>query len=155
MDKPSTIIGPGTHIEGGLRARDDLQVHGKVDGNIVGEGAVLLAAGAEVGGDVTGAEVTIGCALRHTVYASRSVHLLPTAEVYGDVTAPRIVVDDGAVLEGNVKITRAEKKPQPLPIEERRKENSPMRQIAAPAPRERRIPELPALGRRTATRRKA
>jgi cytoskeletal protein CcmA (bactofilin family) len=155
MDKLSTIIGPGTQIEGGLRASDDVQVHGKVGGSIVGEAAVLLAAGAVVSGDVTGAEVTIGCALRHAVHASRSVHLLSTAEVYGDVTAPRIVIDDGAVLEGNVKITRLEKKAPAEKTEERRKDNSPMRQIAAPAPRERRIPELPALGRRTATRRKA
>jgi cytoskeletal protein CcmA (bactofilin family) len=147
MDKPSTIIGPGTHIESGLRAKDDVEVHGRVDGAIVGEAAVLLAAGAVVSGEVFGAEVTIGCALRHAVHASRSVRLLSTAEVYGDITAPRIVVDDGAVLEGKVKITRVDKK------EERRKENSPMRQIVAPG--ERSIPELPALGRRAATRRKA
>src|SRR5437588_7339256 len=100
MEKPSTIIGPGTHIESGVRAKDDVHIHGRVDGPVVGEAAVILAAGAEVGGDVWGAEVTIGCALKHAVHATRSVRLLSTAEVLGDIVAPRIIVDDGAVLEG-------------------------------------------------------
>jgi cytoskeletal protein CcmA (bactofilin family) len=153
MEKPSTIIGAGTHIESGLRAKDDVQVLGRVDGPIVGDGSVTLAAGAQVGGDVWGAEVTIGCALKHNVHATRSVRLLSSAEVLGDIVAPRIVVDDGAVLEGKVKITRVV---PPQMKEERRKDSSPMRQIAAPPPpKERKIPELPALGRRVATRRKA
>jgi cytoskeletal protein CcmA (bactofilin family) len=149
--KVTTVVGPGTHIEGGLRGRDDLQVLGRVDGSVVGEAAVLVGAGAEVGGDVWGADVTIGCALRHGVHATRSVHLLSTAEVYGEIVAPRIVVDDGAILEGQVRITRAV--PAQMKQEERRKDSSPMRQIAAP--KERIIPELPALGRRVATRRRA
>ena len=155
MEKPSTIIGAGTHIPSGLNAKDDVQVLGRVDGPIVGDGSVTLAAGAQVGGDVWGAEVTIGCALKHNVHATRSVRLLPSAEVLGDIVAPRIVVDDGAVLEGKVKITRVAA-PQVQVKEERRKDSSPMRQIAAPvAPKDRKIPELPALGRRVATRRKA
>jgi cytoskeletal protein CcmA (bactofilin family) len=149
----ATVIGPGTHIESGLRGSDDIQIEGRVDGPVSGEGVVHLAAGAQVGGDVRGRDVTVGCVLKHGVHASHSVHLLATAEVYGEITAPRIVVDDGAVLEGQVKITRSA--PQAAK-EERRKENSPMRQIAAPAPAApRAIPELPPLGRRVATRRKA
>ena len=147
----NTVIGAGTHIESGIRAKDDLQIEGRVDGVIVGEAKVALFAGAEIGGDVSGSEVTIGCVLKHNVRASQSVHLLATAEVYGEIRAPRIVVDDGAILEGQVKITRA------TPAkDERRKADSPMRQVAAPppAPRERTIPELPALGKRVATRRK-
>jgi cytoskeletal protein CcmA (bactofilin family) len=148
----NTVIGAGSHIEGGIRAKDDLQVEGRVDGPISAEAKVALLAGAEIGGDVSGSEVTIGCVLKHNVRASQSVHLLATAEVYGEIRAPRIVVDDGAVLEGQVKITRA----APEKKDERRKTDSPMRQIAAPppAPKERKIPELPALGKRVATRRK-
>jgi cytoskeletal protein CcmA (bactofilin family) len=158
MEKPSTIIGAGTHIESGLRAKDDVQILGRVDGPVVGDASVTLSAGAEVGGDVWGAEVTIGCALKHNVHATRSVRLLSSAEVLGDIVAPRIVVDDGAVLEGKVKITRAVPPHMTEKKDERRKDNSPMRQIAAPSPPpkgERKIPELPALGRRVATRRKA
>jgi cytoskeletal protein CcmA (bactofilin family) len=147
----NTSIGAGTHIESGIRSKDDLQIEGRVDGPIAGEAKVVLCAGAQIGGDISGSEVTIGCVLQHNVRASHSVHLLSTAEVYGEIRAPRIVVDDGAILEGQVKITRAAEAK-----EERRKADSPMRQVAAaaPPPKERKIPELPALGKRVATRRK-
>jgi cytoskeletal protein CcmA (bactofilin family) len=157
---PKTVIGAGTQIESGLRATDDLQIDGQVDGAVLGEAAVVLSAGAQVGGDVRGREVTIGCVLRHDVHATHAVHLLSTAEVYGLITAPRITVDDGAVLEGQIKITRAA--PTQVPAQsqsnERRAPESRMRQIAAAAAAPsgpRAIPELPMLGRRVATRRKA
>ena len=151
-----TVIAAGTQVEGGLRGKDDLQVDGRVDGAVVGEAAVVVSAGAQVGGGVWGREVTIGCVLRHDVHATHAVHLLSSAEVYGQITAPRITVDDGAVLEGQVKITRVTPA-QMNEQSERRAPESRMRQIAAAAapPGPRAIPELPALGRRVATRRKA
>jgi cytoskeletal protein CcmA (bactofilin family) len=162
-----TVIGPGTHLESGLRGKDDITIEGRVDGQIVGEGTIILAQGAEVHGDVWGHEVTIGCVLKHKVQANFAVHLLATAEVYGDVTAPRITVEDGAVLEGQVKITRqapAQQKEQAR-ADDRRSSGSPMRQTPPPAraatkataapPARREIPQLPVLGRRAATRRKA
>ena len=132
----STIIGPSTHIEGGLRGQDDLQIEGRVDGPVVGEAAVSLGAGSQVGGDVWGREVTIAGVLKHDVHASHAVHLLSTAEVYGQIVAPRITVDDGAVLEGQVKITRAipAQLTEPTIKDERRATRSPMRQIAASPP---------------------
>jgi cytoskeletal protein CcmA (bactofilin family) len=153
---PTTVITAGTHLEGGLRSKDDLHVEGRVDGAIVGEAAVEVAEGAQVGGDVWGREVTIAGVLRQNVHATSAVHLLATAEVYGDIVAPRITVEDGAVLEGNVKITRT----APAQLTERRAASSPMRQplkpaIVTAAVAARAIPELPALGRRVAVRRKA
>jgi cytoskeletal protein CcmA (bactofilin family) len=150
---PKTVIAAGTQIEGGLRGTDDLQIDGQVNGAVVGEAAVLLSAGAQVGGDVRGREVTIGCVLNHDVHATQAVHLLASAEVYGQITAPRITVDDGAVLEGQVKITRVTPAREAVP--ERRGPESRMRQVAAPQTGPRSIPELPMLGRRVATRRKA
>ncbi len=126
---------------------------------------MTLSVGARVGGDVSGRQVTIACVLRHNVQATQSIHLLATAEIYGDITAPRITVEDGAVLEGHMRITRSsEAQAQPAQsASDRRATQSPMRQIAAAlapeaaptAPLPRVIPELPELGRRVATRRRA
>ena len=56
-----------------------------------------------MGGTSGGGEVTVGCVLApQPCNATGAVHLLATAEVYGDIVAPRITVDDGAVLEGQV-----------------------------------------------------
>jgi cytoskeletal protein CcmA (bactofilin family) len=149
---PRTVIGPETRIAGALSGKDELVVEGTVDGTVSGDGAVTIAAGSTVNGDVRGREVVIAGVLRHNVFATQSVRLLATAEVYGDIATPRIAIDEGAVFEGQIRM-KAE-----APSRDRRAADSPMRSnkpepaVAAPVARE--IPSLPPLGRQTATRRK-
>jgi cytoskeletal protein CcmA (bactofilin family) len=153
-----------------LASSDDLVIEGVVDGPVSGDGAVTLAAGSTVNGEVRGQRVVVAGTLRHSVYATHSVRLAATAELYGDLHAPRFSVDEGAVFEGQVRMRAAAPTVQP----ERRAPDSPMRVAAAaspvaapvaaapavvvaaaapPAPAERAIPELPMLGKRKLVRR--
>jgi cytoskeletal protein CcmA (bactofilin family) len=108
-----TVIGSETRIAGALSGKDDLEVHGTVDGPVNGEAAVTIAAGARIGGEVRGRDVIVGGELTHAVYASGLVRLLATAKMTGDIEAPRIAIDEGAVFEGQV---RMRKKAAPAPV---------------------------------------
>jgi cytoskeletal protein CcmA (bactofilin family) len=148
-----TVIGPETRVAGALHAKEELLVEGVVDGPVTGEGLVTIAAGSTVNGEVRGREVVIAGALAHSVHGSVAVRLTATAELRGDIHAPRFAVDEGALFEGQVRMGRA------AAPAERRAPDSPMRAPApAPAPATpavREIPLLPTLGRRAAVRRKS
>src|SRR5437016_4100609 len=103
---PRTVIGPETRVGGGLGGKDDLLIEGTVDGAVSGEATVTVAAGANVGGEVRGRDVVIGGEVRHAVFASGTVRLLATAQVFADITTPRIAIDEGAVFEGQVRMVR-------------------------------------------------
>ena len=133
---PRTVVGPETRVGGPLTGKDELVVEGTVDGPITGEGTVTIAAGARVGGEVRGRDVIIGGALHHPVHAAATIRLLATAEVYGDLHAPRIAIDDGAVCEGALHMGRKRS---------RTNANEPA------ALRE--IPSLPGIGKRKLVRR--
>lgn len=122
-----TVIGPETRIAGPLRGKDDLEVHGTVEGPVHGEAAVTIAAGARIGGEVRGRDVVIGGELAHPVYASGLVRLLSTANLTGDIEAPRVAIDEGAQFDGQIRM----KKP-------------PAAAVAAA----RAIPELASVGRK-------
>jgi cytoskeletal protein CcmA (bactofilin family) len=101
-----TVIGPETRIAGPLSGKDDLEVHGTVDGPVRGEASVTIAAGARIGGEVRGRDVIIGGELAHPVIATGMVRLLATAVVTGDIEAPRMAIDEGAVFDGQVRMRR-------------------------------------------------
>jgi cytoskeletal protein CcmA (bactofilin family) len=121
-----TVIGPETRIAGPLHGKDDLEVHGTVEGPVHGEASVTIAAGARIGGEVRGRDVIIGGELGHPVYASGVVRLLATAKLTGDIEAPRVAIDEGAQFDGQIRMHK---------------------KAAAPAgPRA--IPDLPSVGRK-------
>jgi cytoskeletal protein CcmA (bactofilin family) len=157
---PRTVIGPETRVAGALSGKDELVVEGTVDGAVSGDTSVIIAAGATVNGDVRGREVVVGGVLRHNIQATQSVRLLATAEVYGDITTPRIAIDEGAVFEGSMRMKSPERRAANSPMRAAKPEPEPQpAPQPAPAPAlaqatSREIPSLPALGRQTATRRK-
>ncbi len=101
-----TVIAPGTRIAGALSGKDDLEIHGTVDGPVHGEALVTIAAGAKIGGEVRGRDVIVAGELEHSVIASAVVRLTATARVTGDIEAPRIAIDEGAVFEGSIRMMR-------------------------------------------------
>src|SRR6185503_9822873 len=110
-----TVIGPETRIAGPLSGKDDLEVHGTVEGPVHGEASVTIAAGARIGGEVRGRDVIVGGELQHPVYATGTVRLLATANVTGDIEAPRIAIDEGAQFDGQVRMRKKVAPPAATP----------------------------------------
>jgi cytoskeletal protein CcmA (bactofilin family) len=168
----STVISPGTRIAGPLFSKDDLTIDGTVEGPVTGEGRVTIGPSADVHGEVCGSEVTIAGPLRWNVRATVSIRLLSSAEVQGDLAAPRIAIDEGAVLEGQVRMLRkpaaaaaattatarpAEAKPTPTPTKSSAVSTAPPPKAPAnaspPPATAREIPTLAVPGKKTLVRR--
>jgi cytoskeletal protein CcmA (bactofilin family) len=141
----STVIGPETRIAGALYGKDDLVVEGVVDGPVHGEAHVTIAHGATVNGDVRGREVTLGGALKHNVYGTNLVRLLATAELHGDIHAPRFAVEEGAIFEGQVRMARTAELHETVPKPPATPKVSESAAIRA-------IPPLPSPGRKRLVR---
>ena len=137
-----TVIGPDTRIAGPLSGKDDLEVHGAVEGPVHGEASVTIAAGARIGGEVRGRDVIVGGELARPVFASGTVHLLATAVMTGDIEAPRIAIDEGAVFDGQIRMRKR------VPGTAAAVKAAPTHAV----PAVRAIPELAAPGRKTLIR---
>jgi cytoskeletal protein CcmA (bactofilin family) len=168
-----TVIAAGTRVGGALSADGDLVIAGVVDGNIDGKGTVTIEAGARVGGTepkvVRGRDVVLAGAFEGCLVATGSVRLLASAELRGDIEAPRVAIDDGALFEGRIRMPRtarppaatlpdppaivvAPPKPTPPPPAPAPSVAAPIKP-ALPKPKTPTAPpELPVLGRRRITR---
>ena len=96
-------IGQGVIIEGKIRSAQDLRIDGKVDGEIeVGDHGLIIGSGAAVKTNLVARSIVISGAVNGNVTASERIDLHPSGSVSGDITSPRLVVADGAVINGKV-----------------------------------------------------
>jgi cytoskeletal protein CcmA (bactofilin family) len=102
-----TTIGPSLHITGEITSHEDITIHGRVKGNLrVQEGSLLLAPKANVDADVQGTRITIHGTVAGTVTSTDRLELTPTADVTGTITAPVVVLQEGATFHGTVAMAR-------------------------------------------------
>ena len=102
-------IGQGVVIEGRITSSQDLRIDGRVEGTIeVGNHALIIGARAEVKANLLSKSILISGTVIGNVTATERVDLQATGSVEGDITAPRLMVVDGAIIRGKVKTTRRE-----------------------------------------------
>lgn len=96
----TTVIGTDVVLKGNLKSAGDVVIAGIFEGDIACDGRVTIAAGATLIGAVGAAEVVLGGKVQGNSVATKSLTLLSTAEVRGDVTTPQIVIEPGATFVG-------------------------------------------------------
>lgn len=89
-------------VVGDVTGDEDVVVNGRVEGKIRIDRKVVVSAGAEVEGDIQAKSVVVGGRVHGQVMASERAELLPSGRVQGNVHAPRIVMAEGAQIQGRV-----------------------------------------------------
>lgn len=96
------LLGRGTEYEGKLTYKGRVRIDGKFKGEIFSEDVLILGDGADV--DVSSLEVGTlivrGGTLRGNVIATQLIEVYAPSRVYGNLTAPQVYLDKGAVFEG-------------------------------------------------------
>jgi cytoskeletal protein CcmA (bactofilin family) len=98
-------IGSTLVIKGEISAKEPLMVSGRIDGTIDVPGHVVtIQAGAHVTAAVAAGGIVVSGAVTGPLVAEERITLHAGAEVEGDLTAPRIKVEDGAFVCGKALI---------------------------------------------------
>ena len=105
MDRP-TEIGSSIVIRGELTAREDIVISGRVEGTIHSEEHLItVKPGADVEADTLAREIVVSGKLSGAISAKARISLEGSADVDGELSAPAIMIADGAVFHGSVETT--------------------------------------------------
>jgi cytoskeletal protein CcmA (bactofilin family) len=94
------IIGQGTVIEGGLKAKSDVRISGKVIGNVNVDGKTVVTPEGVVEGEVRSTHADIAGKVDGEVFVSERLVLKNSAVVEGNIHTPKLVIEDGATFSG-------------------------------------------------------
>ena len=96
-------IGPSISIKGDVTGSEDLLIQGRVDGSITLDNyAVSVGNDGRVTANITGRVITIEGNVEGDLTAEEQIVLRGSAQVHGDIKAPRVVLEDGATFRGLV-----------------------------------------------------
>lgn len=104
-------IGKGLVIRGEISGTDSLFIEGRVEGSIhVGENRVTVGRSGQASANITAREVVVLGKVRGNIIATDRVEIRAEGVVAGDLTAPRISIEDGALFKGTVDIRKVDPK---------------------------------------------
>ena len=94
---------------GDLTGNEDMVIEGKVEGKVDLPNAQLtIGANGKVKAELHAKSVVVVGHVDGSVFGSERVEIQGTGVVEGDVRAPRLVVAEGAVVNGTIQMTKKE-----------------------------------------------
>ncbi|MFZ9520432.1 MAG: bactofilin family protein [Silvanigrellaceae bacterium] len=103
-----SMLADGCSFQGKMFLQGESRVGGHVDGSVVCDGVLTVEESAVITGDLNGVVVLFNGRIDGNLKASDLLRLSPTARVYGDLAAKRLIVEDGARIEGRVSYLTAQ-----------------------------------------------
>ncbi len=96
----NTLVGHGTTLEGSLNVSSSMRVDGKILGQVTCSDSLLVGKTGVVEASIKVKNATIGGKVVGDIEASEVVILEGNSTVIGDVTTKKLIIEEGAVLNG-------------------------------------------------------
>lgn len=113
----------GSKITGKVSFEGPARIDGEVDGEISGKDSVAISESAIVTAQIRAASVSVAGKVSGDIVATQRIEIRPGAKVSGNITAPVLVVHEGALFEGHCSMqpegVRDDRKITVFPKEER------------------------------------
>ena len=101
-----SLIGKNIIITGDISATEDLVIEGRVTGKIIlSESRLTVGEEGHAQSHISAREVVICGRVDGQILASERVELRHTAQVTGDIVAPRLIIHQDAVVKGTVDLS--------------------------------------------------
>lgn len=101
-DEINAFLGAGTNYQGKLHFQGAVRIDGNFHGEVVSDGTLVVGQEAVVEGLVKVGQLVLSGAIQGEVEAKNKVVLHKTANLQGNIRTPVLVVEEGAVLEGQL-----------------------------------------------------
>lgn len=101
----NAMLGAGSVFEGKLHFEGQVRIDGTFTGDITTADLLIIGDGAKVSATINCGSVEVKGEITGNINASDSIVLRATARVQADIYAPSLVIDKGAVFEGNTRMT--------------------------------------------------
>jgi|GEM_PF-274878 len=109
--KMSAFLGRDTEFEGKLKFQGSIRIDGYFKGEISGDGTLVVGEGGVLECNVHAACVVIRGEIRGNVIADQRIEAFTPGKIFGNLTSPTLVIDEGVVFEGTCAMHRRKELP--------------------------------------------
>jgi cytoskeletal protein CcmA (bactofilin family) len=118
--KERAMIGPSIEIKGDLSGGEDLHVEGRIEGKIdLKRHNVSIGKSGRVRADIVGKIITVEGEVHGNLFGEDQIILRHSSTVRGNLTAPRVTLEDGSNFKGSIDMIPKEGSPSPAVADNR------------------------------------
>lgn len=111
VDDADSTIGEHTSFDGTYRSENSMRIRGSAQGEVECAKAIFIEENAHVSAKLTAASITVAGEVSGELICSGRVEVRPTGRVTGIVNAGTLVVQEGAFVEGTIKMHQGATEP--------------------------------------------
>jgi cytoskeletal protein CcmA (bactofilin family) len=102
------FLDAGSHLRGELHFDDTFRIDGKLTGKVDSDGDLYVGQGGEVEGEVRVGRLFVTGKIDAKIQAQR-VEVAAGGQLRGEVSTPCLVIDEGAIFEGQARMVERER----------------------------------------------
>ncbi len=109
------VLNSDVEFKGTIRFAGEMTFDGKLEGDISSEGSLQLGDNAVIKGNISVNSVVMRGKITANVTAREKIDIKSKAELFGDIRASKLVIEEGATFVGQSEVNPNKAAPPPLP----------------------------------------
>ncbi|MEG0452066.1 MAG: polymer-forming cytoskeletal protein [Coprobacillus sp.] len=101
-----SLVIHGAQIVGNIKADRILIEKSLINGNVSAKSSVNMHEGSQIVGQIKAHTVDLNGECHGNIYVDELLHLMSLSHVEGDVCAKKLIIDEGSVVDGQVKMKK-------------------------------------------------
>jgi cytoskeletal protein CcmA (bactofilin family) len=103
INRSTAMIGPSIEVKGTVTGDEDLVIQGKVEGSVeLSAHQVTVGESGKVNADITARTVRVDGEVAGDIRGNEKVVISKSGNVRGNIVAPRVTLEDGAIFKGSI-----------------------------------------------------
>ena len=107
-EQADTIVGAQVELKGSLHNHGPIHIYGKITGDIVSDGLVVIGEGAIINGPITAKQVDVSGEVTGSITAEIQIELQPKSIMKGDLSTNSLSIKPGALFIGKCQMGNPE-----------------------------------------------
>jgi cytoskeletal protein CcmA (bactofilin family) len=102
------FLGNDTKAEGTLICNGQIRLDGSFTGDISVQGSLMIGTEAMIKADIHATSIYISGEIHGSITVDEVIEIAPLGRVFGKIHAPTLIIDEGAVFDGQCQMSQAE-----------------------------------------------
>ena len=103
-NSPKNVLSPDVEIKGNIKFTGELTLEGKLEGEINADGTLFVGENGVINGNINVNNVIVRGKINGNVIAKEKIEIKSKAELFGDIRAARLSIEEGVTFVGRAEI---------------------------------------------------
>jgi cytoskeletal protein CcmA (bactofilin family) len=96
------VISKKSKFEGTFNFGKLSRIEGKISGDISSKGTIIISKTAEILGNIKGLNLIVAGKVNGNISSENKIIIEETSDITGDLKAPKIIIKNGAIINGKI-----------------------------------------------------